>query len=234
VVDVFDFGRRVGEKMMAEIKIDFVSDVSCPWCVIGLKSLERAVAQLAGETVVDWHFQPFELNPAMSPEGEDVVEHIAKKYGSAAADIERNSVAIQARGAELGFVFDMSKRRRIYNTFDAHRLLYWADGIGAQMQRALKNALFTAYFTDGLDPSDHQVLLATAKSVGLDAARAHSILSSNEFAAEVRARENFYSSHGINAVPSVIINDRHLIQGGQPPDVFLEALKKLSVEGRNI
>lgn len=212
--------------MATQLKIDFVSDVSCPWCVIGLKSLETALKKLEGEVTADLHFQPFELNPQMGTDGQDIVEHIAQKYGSTAADIERNGENIRARGAELGFEFNMQKRRKIYNTFDAHRLLHWAETEGKQ--EALKSALFSAYFTDGLNPSDHAVLLQVAQKVGLDAKRAAEILGSDEFAAEVREREKFYADHGIQAVPSVIINDQHLIQGGQPAEVFERALRQLA------
>jgi predicted DsbA family dithiol-disulfide isomerase len=212
--------------MAKQLKIDFVSDVSCPWCVIGLKSLEAALAKVKDDITVDLHFQPFELNPQMGAEGQDIVEHIAQKYGSSAADIERNREAIRARGAALGFEFNMQKRGRIYNTFDAHRLLHWAEAEGKQ--EVLKNTLFTAYFTDGLDPSDHAVLADVAQKAGLDPERAAAILESDEFAAEVRAREKFYTDHGIQAVPSVIINDQHLIQGGQPAEVFEQALRRMA------
>jgi predicted DsbA family dithiol-disulfide isomerase len=214
--------------MTVKMKIDFVSDVSCPWCVIGLKSLETALGRLKGDVDADIHFQPFELNPQMPADGQDIVEHITQKYGSGPEDIERSRKAIQARGAEFGFTFDLQKRGRIYNTFDAHRLLHWAEGEGRQ--KALKEALFAAYFTEGRNPSDHEVLADVAGSVGLDAKRAAQILASDEFSAEVRAREAFYTSHGISAVPSVIVNDRHLIQGGQPAEVFEQALKRLAAE----
>jgi predicted DsbA family dithiol-disulfide isomerase len=212
--------------MAATLKVDFVSDVSCPWCVIGLRSLETALARLKDEVSVDLHFQPFELNPQMGSAGQDIVEHVAEKYGSSPADIERNREAIRARGADLGFTFDMAKRGRIYNTFNAHRLLHWAEMEGKQEK--LKNALFTAYFTEGRNPSDTSVLVDVAQSVGLDAKRAAEILSSDEFSQEVRAREQFYVNRGIHAVPSVIINDQHLIQGGQPPEVFEKALRQLA------
>ncbi len=214
--------------MTVKMKIDFVSDVSCPWCVIGLKSLEAALKEVGDDVAVELHFQPFELNPQMGPEGQDILEHIAEKYGSSPADLERNQEMIRARGADLGFAFDMKRRGRIYNTFDAHRLLHWAEGEGKQP--ALKNALFSAYFTEGRDPSDHDVLVSVAEAVGLDAGRAKEILESDQYAADVRAREQFYRSHGINAVPSVIINDRHLIQGGQPADVFERVLRQLAGE----
>jgi predicted DsbA family dithiol-disulfide isomerase len=212
--------------MARQLKVDFVSDVSCPWCVIGLRSLEAAVAKVKGDIAVDLHFQPFELNPQMGAEGQDIVEHIAQKYGSSPVDIERNREAIRARGAAVGFEFNMQKRGRIYNTFDSHRLLHWAEMEGKQ--EALKNALFAAYFTDGRDPSDHAVLVDVAQTVGLDAKRAAAILKSDEFSAQVRAREKFYTDRGIQAVPSVIINDQHLIQGGQPTEVFEKALRQLA------
>lgn len=207
------------------MKIDFVSDVSCPWCVVGLKSLQSALARVNGVNA-DIHFQPFELNPHMGPEGQDIAEHIAQKYGASPADMARSQEALQARGAALGFHFDFGRRGRIYNTFDAHRLLHWAAQEGKQ--QALKEALFDAYFTAGRDPSNHEVLADVAASVGLDPQRARQILGSNEFSAEVRAREQFYSGLGIQAVPSVIINDRHLIQGGQPPEVFEQALRQVA------
>jgi predicted DsbA family dithiol-disulfide isomerase len=212
--------------MATQLKIDFVSDVSCPWCVIGLKSLETALEKLKGDIAVDLHFQPFELNPQMGADGQDIVEHIAQKYGSTPADIERNRENITARGAAVGFQFNMQKRGRIYNTFDAHRLLHWAETEGKQ--EALKNALFSAYFTEGRNPSDHTVLIDVARQVGLDAKRAAAILESDEFAAEVREREKFYIDRGIQAVPSVIINDQHLIQGGQPAELFERALRQLA------
>jgi predicted DsbA family dithiol-disulfide isomerase len=210
------------------MKIDFVSDVSCPWCVVGLKSLEAALAKVGNEVAVDLHFQPFELNPQMGPEGQDMVEHITQKYGSSPADMERSREGLKARGEALGFRFDFQQRGRIYNTFDAHRLLHWAESQGEGKQKALKHALFTAYFTEGRDPSNHEVLASVAGSVGLDEARARQILASDEFAREVREREKFYTGLGISAVPSVIINDRHLIQGGQPPEVFEQALRQLA------
>jgi predicted DsbA family dithiol-disulfide isomerase len=214
--------------MSNSIKIDFVSDVSCPWCVIGLKSLEAALAQLAGTVAADIHFQPFELNPQMAPEGEDIAEHLTRKYGSNAAQLAQNQEAIRSRGADLGFQFHFGQRSRIYNTFDAHRLLHWAEGTGRQL--ALKEALFKAYFTDGRDPSDRQVLEEAAATAGLDPARARQILASNEFADEVRKREQWYLNQGIHAVPAVILNDRYLIQGGQPVETFERALRQAAAE----
>jgi predicted DsbA family dithiol-disulfide isomerase len=208
------------------MKIDFVSDVSCPWCAVGLKSLETALARLGPQVRAELHFQPFELNPQMGPEGQDIVEHIAQKYGSSAVDIGRSQETLKTRGEALGFHFDFQRRSRIYNTFDAHRLLHWAEGEGKQHE--LKNAWFSAYFTEGKDPSNHAVLASVAAAVGLNEKRALQILESNEFASEVRERERFYTGLGIHAVPSVIVDDRHLIQGGQPPEVFEQALRQLA------
>ncbi len=215
--------------MSKAVKIDFVSDVSCPWCVIGLKSLQAALARLQGAVQADIHFQPFELNPQMAPEGEDVAEHIARKYGSSAAQMAQSQEAIRSRGADLGFEFRFGQRARIYNTFDAHRLLHFAEGTGKQL--ALKEALFAAYFTEGRDPSDHEVLAEVATRVGLEPARVRQILSSDEYADEVRAREQAYLGQGIHAVPAVILNDRYLIQGGQPVETFESALRQVAAEG---
>ncbi|MEO6689227.1 MAG: DsbA family oxidoreductase [Dokdonella sp.] len=214
---------------LAPIRIDFVSDVSCPWCAIGLKSLEQAIDRLGDKVAVDLHFQPFELNPQMPPEGEDTVEHLVKKYGSTPEQLARNREAIRARGAELGFVFN--QRMRIYNTFDAHRLLHWAGVEGRDHELALKHALLRAYFTDDADVSSAEVLLRAVEAAGLDATRAQQILASNEYADEVRAQERFYMDRGIHSVPAVIINDRHLISGGQPVEVFESALRRIAEQG---
>ena len=212
--------------MATFLKIDFVSDVSCPWCVVGLRSLEQALARVGDGITTELHFQPFELNPHMAPEGEDTTEHLARKYGSTPAQAAANKENIRARGAELGFTFNLDQRSRIYNTFDAHRLLHWAGLEGCQY--ALKQALFEAYFTLGQDPSDHGVLGQLAEQVGLDPVRAQAVLASDAFAQEVREREQFYTRQGIHAVPAVIINDRHLISGGQAPEVFEQALRQIA------
>ncbi len=210
------------------IKIDFVSDVVCPWCAVGLKSLEQALQNLGDDVAVELHFQPFELNPKMAPEGEDIIEHIAHKYGSSPAQIKQNQEAIRERGAALGFTFNMDKRNRIVNTFDAHRLLHWAALEGSQGE--LKQALLAAYFTDGRDVSSRDVLVDVASSVGLDAGEARRVLDENRYAQDVRAQEQFYQSQGVRAVPSVIINDRYLVQGGQPPEVFEQTLRQVAAE----
>ena len=214
------------------MKIDFVSDVSCPWCVIGLKSLEDALGRVAGEVQAELHFQPFELNPQMPAEGQDIAEHLAEKYGSTPEQSQKNREMIRARGADVGFTFSMDKRSRIYNTFDAHRLLHWAEEEeGGGRQLALKEALFKAYFTDGESPGSHEVLARVAGEVGLDIDRAKAVLASGEYADAVRQREQFYLQQGIHAVPAVIINDKHLISGGQPAEVFEQALRQIAAAG---
>jgi predicted DsbA family dithiol-disulfide isomerase len=213
---------------MRQMTIDFVSDVSCPWCAIGLESLLRAAQKLQDEVTLDLRFQPFELNPAMGPEGQDIGEHLQQKYGASDEQAQRTRELIAARGADVGFVFRMDRRSRIYNTFDAHRLLHWAGGEGRQL--ALKQALFRAYFTEGESPASHEVLVRAAVQAGLDAEGAHAVLAGSRFAAEVREREQFYHQQGIHSVPAIIVNGRHLIQGGQPPEVFEQALRQLASE----
>lgn len=212
--------------MSKEMRIDFVSDVSCPWCVIGLKALEQALDNVSTLTTADIHFQPFELNPAMPPEGQDIGEHLAQKYGASAEQRAQTSEMIRARGEELGFEF--GARDRIYNTFDAHRLLHWAEAQGKQ--RDLKMALFSAYFTAGENPGSHQVLVRLAEQVGLDPVEASRILATDTFAAEVREAEQFFQRAGINSVPAIIINQKHLISGGQPPEVFERALRDIAAQ----
>jgi predicted DsbA family dithiol-disulfide isomerase len=214
--------------MTAKLKIDFVSDVSCPWCVIGLRALEQALERAGDAVIAEIHFQPFELNPQLPPDGQDITEHLVQKYGSTPEQLQRNRESIRARGADLGFTFEMGKRSRVYNTFDAHRLLHWAELEGRQ--RDLQRALFTAYFTEGRNPSDREVLIDVATRAGLDAARAREVLESGRYADEVREREQFYGRQGIRAVPSVIVDDRYLIQGGQPVEVFEQALRQIAGE----
>jgi predicted DsbA family dithiol-disulfide isomerase len=210
------------------MKIDVVSDVSCPWCAVGLHALEEALGRFDPPLPVELHFQPFELNPQMGPEGQDIDEHLSQKYQLTPAQLAGNREALRQRGAAVGFTFTSGARSRIYNTFDAHRLLHWADLEGGGRQVALKHVLLRAYFTDGQDPSNHAVLLALVAEVGLDVTRAQAILASDEFASEVREREQWYHARGIHSVPAVIIDDRHLISGGQPPEVFEQALRRLA------
>jgi predicted DsbA family dithiol-disulfide isomerase len=209
------------------LKIDFVSDVVCPWCAIGLSSLETALKRVEGEIGTTLAFHPFELNPQMGPEGEDIVEHLGHKYGIDAAQIARNREAIRQRGAAVGFRF--GTRDRTWNTFDAHRLLHWAGLEGRQHE--LKRELLAAYHGDGENPSDPDVLVRRAVAAGLDEARAREVLASGAYADEVRAEERHWLELGIHSVPAVVVNDRHLISGGQPPEVFEQALRQIAAQG---
>ncbi len=214
--------------MSRTLDIEFVSDVACPWCAVGLASLERAIGNLAGEVEVRMHFEPFELNPQMGPEGQDVTEHLTQKYGSTAEQQAAARAGIRQRGAEVGFEFHPEGRGRVWNTFDAHRLLYWAGERDGPYQRDLKMAMLRAYHGEARNPGDHETLAALAASVGLDAEEAKAILASKKYTKEVRDREHHFHQLGIHAVPSVIVNGTHLIQGGQPPEVFEQALRQLA------
>jgi predicted DsbA family dithiol-disulfide isomerase len=208
------------------LQIDFVSDVACPWCAIGLSSLQQALARLGDSVDAQLVMHPFELNPTMGPGGEDVVEYLGKKYGRTPEQIAETQAMIRERGAEVGFAF--GTRSRVYNTFDAHRLLHWAGSEGKQV--ALKLALLKAYHADGRDPSDHGVLIDAAASVGLDAAQAGEVLATGKFADEVRAEEHEYQALGIQSVPAVIFNQRYLVSGGQPVAVFEQAIRQIIAE----
>jgi predicted DsbA family dithiol-disulfide isomerase len=206
------------------MKIDLVSDVACPWCAVGLNALEEALRRIGPEVPVTLHFQPFELNPQMPPEGEDAVEHLSRKYGASPEQLAATRATLRQRGAEVGFQF--GERPRVWNTFDAHRLLHWAGLEGKQ--RELKHALLKAYHTDAQNPGAPEVLLRLCGEVGLDVERARAILDSDEYGLQVRERQHYYQRAGIHSVPAVIIDDRHLITGGQPPETFERALRQLA------
>ena len=214
--------------MSNAITIDFVSDVSCPWCVIGLLGLERALERV-GDVEAEIRFQPFELNPHMPAEGQRLVDYAAQKYGSTPEQLGERRAMIRERAAALGFTIALPPEEgRVYNTFDAHRLLYWAGLEGRQRQ--LKLALFEAYFTNCLNPSDRDVLADAADKAGLDRQAATELLSSDRYAHEVREEEGIWRTRGINSVPAIIINGRYLISGGQPPELFEQAIRKIASE----
>jgi predicted DsbA family dithiol-disulfide isomerase len=216
--------------MTTALKIDFVSDVACPWCAVGLGALEQALQRVGPDISAELHFQPFELNPDMGPEGQDMVEHLTEKYGSTPEQLARNREAIAQRGAAVGFTFRPEGRGRIWNTFDAHRLLCWAGAEDPVKQHALKKALLEAYHGRAEKVADPEVLLRAVAQAGLDLERGRAILASEEFALEVREREQFFQRAGIHSVPAVIINERHLISGGQPVEIFEQALRKIAAD----
>lgn len=214
--------------MMPVLKIDFVSDIACPWCAVGLGALEKALERLDGEVQADLHFQPFELNPQMGPGGQDLGEHLTQKYGSTPEQQAQIRQTIAERGAEVGFTFHPGGRGRVYNTFNAHRLLHWAEGQGAGAQHQLKKAFLESYQGRAECVEDAEVLLEGVAAAGLDVAAAREVLASDAHTAEVRERQQFYTQAGIRSVPAVIINERHLISGGQPVEVFEQALRRIA------
>jgi len=214
--------------MGAPLRIDFVSDVTCPWCAIGLRSLERAIAKLGDAVPVALHLQPFELNPGMPHEGEPIADYAARKYGAGADALAARQALIRERGVAVGYDFRL--RTHVYNTFDAHRLLHWA---GLERKALdLKRALLVAYHCRGDNPALHDVLLNAAAEVGLDVECARGVLASEAYAAEVRASVRRWQQLGIDSVPSVIVNERQLIQGGQTVGVYERALRHIADEVR--
>lgn len=211
------------------MKIDFVSDVSCPWCVIGLGALETAIDRASDVVEATIAFHPFELNPHMPPGGQNIAEHIAEKYGATPEQSAANRQRIRESAAAFGFAMNTGPESRIYNTFDAHRLLHWAAIEGKQA--ALKKRLFELYFTEGGDPSDHATLGRAAADCGLDREAAAEVLATGRYADEVRAEERHWHQQGINAVPAIVIDEKYLIMGGQPPDAFERALRSIASEG---
>jgi predicted DsbA family dithiol-disulfide isomerase len=215
--------------MTTRLKIDFVSDVVCPWCLVGLRGLEEGLRRAADVVTADITLQPFELNPDMPAAGEDTAAHIARKYGASdPAQMAANREAMRARFADLGFTFNVAEGGRLYNTFDAHRLLHWAKTMGRQLE--LKLALFKANFTDRENIADPEVLVSAAASVGLDADQAREVLASGRYADDVRDAEELWVSRGIRSVPGIVINDKWLISGGQPAENFERTLRNIAAE----
>ena len=214
--------------MTKPLKIDFVSDVMCPWCAVGLGSLEQALGELGDLVDAEIRFHPFELNPAMPKGGQDLFEHLGQKYGLGKEQILVNQDRLSARAAESGFTMKRGENSRIYNSFDAHRLLYWA-GLEGQ-QSALKHALLEANFTRGEALDEIDVLIAAARGAGLDPHAAREVLISDRYAEDVRAEEREWLEKGINSVPAVVIADRYLISGGQPAETFEQAIRQILAE----
>lgn len=212
--------------MSQPLTIDFVSDIACPWCAIGLSSLQLALARLGDAVDAQIVVHPFELNPQMGPEGEAIVDYLGKKYGRTPEQIAQTQEMIRERGASVGFNF--GPRTFVYNTFDAHRLLHWAGLEGKQLP--LKLELLRAYHSEGRDPSNHDVLVAAAQAGGLDADAARNVLQSGDYADEVRAEEEEFQSHGIQSVPAIIFNRRYLVSGGQPVETFEQVIQQILSE----
>lgn len=212
--------------MTTSISIDFISDVVCPWCALGATALEQAIENVAGDISVELTYKPFELNPDMPAEGEKAVEHLMRKYGRTAEDVAAGKAMQIARGEAIGFKFDLEKRSHFYNTFDAHRLLLWALQEGRQV--ALKNILLRAYFAEGQNPSDRETLVRLAAEAGLNAEAAQEVLASGAFAEQVRELETFYRQRGINSVPALVLNGRHLVSGSQSIEYYEQMLRQMA------
>jgi len=212
------------------MRIDVVSDVACPWCAIGVSALERALERIGGDVgPVEVHLQPFELNPTMGPEGADAAQYLSEKYGLSPVELATNRSRIAERGAAEGFTF--GTRSHVWNTFDAHRLLFWAGAEGPPgSQRALKRALLKAYHGDSRNIAAADVLVELAAGAGLSVERAREVLERGEYADEVRQAERFWQEVGIHSVPAVIIDRKHLISGGQPSAVFEQALRQIAAD----
>ena len=214
---------------MKTVCIDFVSDIACPWCAIGLASLQKAIDQVGGEVKAEISFQPYELNPHMPVGGRDVFEYLTEKYGRTLTEVKASQENIYRRAADVGFAFHPEGRKRVYNTFNAHRLLHWVKKEhGAEAQLRLKKELFHTYFTLAINFDDQENILDAVARAGLPIKRAQEILNSNEYAQAVRDQEQKYMQLGINSVPAIIFNSQYLIQGGQAPEVFAKALLEYS------
>ena len=213
---------------MTTIKIDFVSDIACPWCAVGLGNLSKAMSALESQAQFEVHFRAFELNPHMPKGGQEVIEHLTEKYGISAAQVKENQGRIREKAIEAGFAFHPEGRKWVYNTFDAHRLLFWAAReVGLESQLLLKTELLKTYFCLAVNLDDPQNLLDAVSRAGLDTVRAKQVLEDQAFAQDVRDEEYRYQSMGIHSVPSMIVNDQYLVQGAQPPETFMRVFDPL-------
>ncbi len=212
--------------MKEKLKIDIVSDVVCPWCTIGYKRLEKAIAELGIEDEVEIEWQPFELNPNMPPEGQNVTEHIAEKYGSTLEQQKESQQRMADIGEELGFKFDYFDEMRMANTFEAHILLEYAKDFGKQTE--LKMRLTTAFFSERKDVSKREVLKEALLDVGLNAEEALDKLDNEEARYEVRSKQGYWKNLGVNSVPTIVFNRKSAVTGAQPVDTFKEVLTELT------
>jgi predicted DsbA family dithiol-disulfide isomerase len=212
--------------MPHSLKIDIVSDITCPWCAIGLRGLEEGLKRAGDAVDATIRFHPFELNPDMPAEGRNMVEHLGERLGVSPEQLAASRDTLKAKAAELDFVMAQTGDSRIYNTFDAHRLLAWAEPSGKQP--ALKRALLEAYFSQGQNPSDPDVLAAAVQKAGLDGEEARAVLSSDRFAEDVRQEEYLWQSRGIQGVPAFIFEGKYLVSGAQPPETFEQIVRKVA------
>lgn len=206
------------------IKVDIVSDVVCPWCAIGYHQLAKASKETGIVLDISWH--PFELNPQMSDQGENLREHLAAKYGTTPEGSKAARVRFTEMGAALGFTFNYADDMRMWNTFRAHQLIDWADSLGKGHET--KMALFAAYFGRRENISDLQVLADIATIIGMDRSQTLSILESGGRADIVRQKESFWTSRGIAGVPAMIFEEKHLVTGAQGERNYAQILRHFS------
>ncbi|MBU3554049.1 DsbA family oxidoreductase [Polynucleobacter sp. UB-Piko-W3] len=214
--------------MKPTIKIHFVSDIGCPWCAVALGALEQAIERLSDQADFEIHFEPFELNPQMKVGGENAIEYLANKYGISEQQVKANQANIRERAAAAGFNFHPEGRKKIYNTFDAHRLLYWAGHEhGLASQHRLKREFFNTYFCLAADFDKRENLLEAVQRAHLDQSAASKVLEEGLFTKEVRAQAAHYRDQGINAVPNLILNNKYSLQGAQPLEILEASLKEV-------
>jgi len=229
-----NYNQEIFKPVKPKIKIDYVSDIACPWCAVGLGNLNQAIAQLSDKADFELHFRPFELNPNMPLGGQDAIEHLTEKYGLSVEQVKANQAGIRAKALEAGFEFHPEGRKRVYNTFNAHRLLHWASTeYDLQKQAALKKELLNTYFCLAVSLDDQSNVLDAVTRAGLDPKRAQGVLNGDEFTDEVRKEELIYTSAGIHSVPSIILNDQYLLQGAQSPESFINAFEQLINESKD-
>lgn len=205
------------------IRVDIVSDVMCPWCVIGYRQLAAAARDTGAELEIHWH--PFELNPDMEPEGENLTEHVGRKYGFTPEASAKGRERITALGAELGFPFRFTADMRIWNTFAAHQLIDWAGERGRAHD--VKMGLFSAHFTHRRNVSDLVVLSDVAEEVGLGRAEALAMLEGGERAETVRENEALWVSRGVGGVPTMVFSERYIIDGARGVETYASILDQL-------
>ncbi|MEH6568330.1 MAG: DsbA family oxidoreductase [Halioglobus sp.] len=216
------------ESAAMKLEVDIVSDVVCPWCIIGYRQLQKALDMMPGQFEVDIRWHPFELNPGMPQEGQDVGEHLAQKYGTSPEQSQAARSRLTSLGDSLGFKFDYSPGMRMVNTFRAHQLLHWAGEQG--LQTPLKLALFEAFFSNREDVSDADVLVKVAQNVGLSGEQARELISSRCYETDVRKEQQYWLDQDVHGVPAFVFNNKHMVPGAQEADTFVRILNKIGAQ----
>lgn len=208
-----------------KIKIDIISDVVCPWCIIGYKRLQQALKELGAEDKFEIEWHPFELNPDMPAEGEDIIEHMGRKYGMSAEEARSYQEAGKKNFDEIEFPFDFYEGKRIVNTRDAHVLLDFANEKGKQTE--LELAFFRANFGERKDVSNRQVLGEIVKGIGLDKDVAIARLDDANARKQVQEKESYWQKQGVSSVPTMVINNSSVLNGAYPVGTYKQVLAEL-------